>query len=734
MSEPELFRDPSKTWQERVDDLLPRLTLTEKVGQLNQKLLGWQAWSKHGDRFTTTERLDRELDRRHGIGAIYGLQRADAWSGRTWSNGIDPAQAAEVTALVQERIRARSRFGIPALMVEEAPHGHQALGSQLMPTNIGVAATWQPELLEEAAAHVARELRARGAHVALVSGLDMLRDPRWGRSEESFGEDPLLASAFTRAFVRGMQRDGGLAALLKHFAGQGAGIGGRNGSGAPIGPRELREIHLPAAIAGIDEGALGVMAAYNDLDGIPCCANQELLTGTLREEWGFEGIVMADMGAIDRLIPAAGSERAAGILALRSGVDLSLCDHAYQDLDRAVEEGELEESFVDRAARRVLGLKIRLGLLDPDPVLPSFPVPDPQVELAASIPVLLKNELLPLPAIPKRIAVIGPNADDVQCLLGDYVPPLQEGTGTTVLRGILMLAGDAEVGYEEGCRVTGPVDGGLERAAALAADADLAVLVLGGTSVRSYDDQFDDNGAAAAPAVATSGEGFDVQQVELPTAQRELAAAVGATGTPTVAVIIAGRPHGLGGVIEHSGSVVYAWYQGPEGGRRIAELLLGDREPTGRLAATIAARTEQLPQSYNNRMEHSRRYVDGDAEPEFRFGFGLGYTTWQLGAASLDGGWPELALTAELTNTGSRRGTQVVQLYARAWVSGITPRRAVLLGWTRVELDPGEPRIVRVPVDRDALPGLGDLAGGRLELWLSIDGAGDPVGQVEFRV
>src|SRR6185437_4076686 len=275
----EPFRDPAQPLAARVEDLLGRLTLREKVGQLNQRLLGWHAYARTPGGFVTTSTLDDEVERWGGLGALYGLQRADAWSGRDWSTGIDPAAALEVAALVQKRVVAGSRFGIPALFVEEAPHGHQALGAQFFPTNLGAAATFRPDLLEAAAAHVARELRASGAHLALVSGLDILRDPRWGRCEECFGEDPLLAARFTRALVRGFRTQSGLGVVLKHFAGQGAAIGGRNGSGPPIGPRELAEIHLPAARAGVAEGALGVMAAYNDLDGVPCTANEALLTG-----------------------------------------------------------------------------------------------------------------------------------------------------------------------------------------------------------------------------------------------------------------------------------------------------------------------------------------------------------------------------------------------------------------------------------------------------------------------
>ncbi|MGK9221159.1 MULTISPECIES: glycoside hydrolase family 3 N-terminal domain-containing protein [unclassified Microbacterium] len=724
MNEP--FRDPALPVDVRVADLVGRLTLREKVGQLNQRLLGWQTYERDGDVFRLTDKLDAEIERHGGIGALYGLQRADAWSGRHARNGIDREHAREVSAMVQERIVAGSRLGIPALFSEEAPHGHQAVGGQVLPTNLGMAASWRPDLVEAAARHVAAEVRARGGHLALVSGLDILRDPRWGRGEETLGEDPLLAASFVRAIVRGMQSVPGIGVVLKHFAAQGGGIGGRNGSGAPIGLRELREIHLPAARAGLAEGALGIMAAYNDIDGVPCHANSELLTTLLRDDWGFEGIVMADLGAVDRLADGTGGFDTAGALALRSGVDISLCDRAFENLAASVEAGLIDEALVDRAVARVLGAKIRLGLLDAPRKLPEFPPNDVQQELIDSTAVLLENRLLPLPTVPERIAVLGPNADDVQSLLGDYVPPVDAADAITVLDGIRLHAPSAEVTFERGAELTSPIDGGIERAVAAAADADLAVLVLGGTSERRYDDAFEDNGAAAGAALATSGEGFDLLDLALPDAQVKLAEAVADTGTPLVIVVIAGRPHSLTSIAHLADALIFGWYPGPAGGGRIAQLLMSDREPTGRLPVSIPADSRQLPVSYNLRHEYSRRYIDGPAQPQYRFGFGLGYTEWSLDKPVVDGQWPQVSVSAPLTNTGSRSGRQIVQLYAIPRVPGLQPRSAVLVGWTHADAAAGATVAVDVAVRPDSLAALGHPVAGEIELWLSTEGASEP--------
>ena len=739
------YRDPAVPRADRVEDLLARMTVTEKVGQLNQRLLGWDVWARTSSGFELTGAIGDELERFGSIGAIYGLQRADAWSGRDWRTGADPALSAELSAAVQERIVAGNRLGIPALFVEETVHGHQALGSQLFPVAVSTAATWRPELVEEASAHVGDELRARGVHLALVPGLDMLRDPRWGRSEETYGEDPLLASLFLRAMVRGLHAGEGIAAVLKAFAGQGAGIGGRNSAGAPLGPRELREVHLPAARAGIEEGALGVMAAYSDIDGVPCIADRELLTGILREQWGFEGIVMADMFAIDRLMRAAEGPAAAAALALRAGVDLSMCDVSYTAVEEALASGLAEVADLDAACRRVLDLKVRLGLLDPPPAAPVFPAPRPADDLVAAGFVLLQNrgDILPL-AANAHVAVVGPNGDDLEALLGDYTPPLAPGVGSTVLAGA-RAAFDDGAEFEAGSELNAPIEGGLERASRLAAAADVVLLAVGSSSGRDYADDFQSNGAAAlggrAPH-ATTGEGYDLAEVRLPDAQLALARAVAATGTPIVAIVVSGRPHGIDELAAICDAVLWAGYPGPEGGRVLGDLLLGRREPVGRLPFSLPRSSGTLPVAYNERLEIVLRYIDGEAAATFPFGAGIGWGTAELGEAEVDAAsttpdrLQNLVVSAPITAGGSAHSIHSVQLYGRARIPGILPRKSVLLGFASVELDAGERRTVKVAIEADALPHLGIAAGtrGRLQLWLSLDGATVGNGEPEHAV
>ncbi|MFF5655543.1 glycoside hydrolase family 3 N-terminal domain-containing protein [[Kitasatospora] papulosa] len=736
MSEP-LFRDPGMPVAHRVRDLLSRMTLTEKVGQVNQRMYGWDAYERTASGHRLTDAFRAEVAAGDGMGALYGLQRADPWSGVTAETGIGAADGARVADAVQRHVVGSTRLGIPVLLVEEMPHGLQALDGTLLPVNLAVGATWDPELYEEAARLAAAQLRARGGHVALVSALDLVRDPRWGRAEECFGEDPYLAARFTEALVRGAQGPAGeaigpdrAAVVLKHFAGQGATVGGRNSAATELGLRELHEIHLVAARAGVRAGAAGLMAAYNEFDGVPCAANPRLLTGILRERWGFEGLVMADGLAVDRLVRLAGDPVAAGAMALRAGTDLSLWDDCYPRLGEAVRRGLVEEAALDRAVGRVLALKFRLGLFERPYTVEQ--VPDPgglerlSKRMARECVTLLAHDgvTLPLAGLPSvTLAVIGPNADSVPQQIGDYTAPQRPGTGGGVLAGLRAAAPEGtEVTYARGCGLVGGDLSGLPEAVALAAGADVAVLVLGGSSARERDTRFDANGAAVVlagnPVEMTCGEGVDLAELGLPQGQSALLDAVSATGTPVVVVLVQGRPHALPDLTGKAAAVLSAWYPGPWGGRAVADVLFGEAEPQGRLPVSVPRSAAQLPVFYNGKDHGYRGYVDQPATARHPFGHGLSYTTVEYGEPRLslaaagvdafagdgDGSRAPVSCEVRVSNTGARPVRETVQLYVRRVRGGTTwPRTRELRGFVQVELAPGESTEVTFPVEEGTL-------------------------------
>ncbi|MGP3752591.1 glycoside hydrolase family 3 N-terminal domain-containing protein [Streptomyces sp. IBSNAI001] len=732
MSEP-LFRDPEAPVADRVRDLLSRMTLTEKVGQVNQRMYGWDAYERTASGHRLTDAFRAEVAACDGMGALYGLQRADPWSGVTAETGIGAADGARVSDAVQRHVVENTRLGIPVLLVEEMPHGLQALDGTVLPVNLAVGATWDPELYEEAAALAAGQLRARGGHVALVSALDLVRDPRWGRAEECFGEDPYLAARFTEALVRGVQGPAGdrigpdrAAVVLKHFAGQGATVGGRNSAATELGARELHEIHLVAARAGVRAGAAGVMAAYNEFDGVPCAASHHLLTGILRERWGFGGLVMADGLAIDRLVRLAGDPVAAGALALRAGTDLSLWDDCYPRLAEAVRRGLVEESTLDTAVGRVLALKFRLGLFERPytGVREADPAPLERIgeRVARASVTLLAHDGVTLPLTGRpvgRVAVIGPNADSVPQQIGDYTAPQRPGTGSSVLAGIRAAAPDGtDVTYARGCGLVGGDLSGLPGAVASAAGADVAVLVLGGSSAREAGARFDANGAAVVtsgnPVEMTCGEGVDLAELSLPEGQSALLDAVAATGTPVVVVLVQGRPHALPDLTGRAAAVLSAWYPGPWGGRAVADVLFGAAEPQGRLPVSVPRSAAQLPVFYNGKDHGYRGYVDQPATPRHPFGHGLSYTTVEYGTPRLSlpsvaagrfgAGARPLSCTVRVTNTGGRPVRETVQLYVRRVLGGTSwPRVRELRGFVRVELAPGGSTEAVFPVDAGTL-------------------------------
>ncbi|MFC7878978.1 glycoside hydrolase family 3 protein [Isoptericola sp. NPDC057391] len=715
------------------------LPLRTRVGQVNQRLKGWEAvrWVDGAPRVTDV--LRAEVDRWGGLGALYGVLRADPWSAVRWENGVPPERSAEAYAAVQEHV-TRYGDGLPVLFVEEAPHGLMALGGTTLPVNLALGAGMDAALTEELGALVAAEARARGTHVALVSGLDVLRDPRWGRAEECFSEDPALAAALVGATVRGMQGttscddpiDGDhVAVVAKHLAGQGAGIGGRNGSGAPIGRRELGELHLRPAFAAARAGVSGYMAAYNDVDGVPCSANEELLTGTIRESWGWRGLVMADGTAIDRLRDSAPDPASAAALALQAGVDLSLWDEAFTHLEEALDRGLVSEAVLDRAVDRVLGLKRRLGLLGEAPSAPAAhgtqdaPSRDvvALVERAARQSVVLVRDdgVLPLPG-DATVAVVGPNADDLDAQLGDYTPPRPPADpGSSTVRSALAARLGAErVHHAPGSRLRGPLaeqpdeqpdgTGALDAVREACAASDVAVVVLGGTSRRSYDDEFADNGAVAGPAPdTTNGEGVDLSSVALPPAQLDVARTARASGRPVVGVVVDGRPRVLSGLLPLVDALLVVPFPGPGGGAAIADVLLTG-SASGRLPATFPAADGVVPVAHDERMETARAYADNPVLRGLPLGtaHSPGITTVvrpgpaTVGAAGLAEG-EAAVVTVDVTNDGPTAAAVSVPLYGRRHERGVRPRRRTLLGVRRATVGPGTTTAVTFRLGLDEL-------------------------------
>jgi beta-glucosidase len=708
---------------------LPRAA---RIGQVNQRLKGWEAvrWVDGAPRVTDV--LRREVDRWGGLGALYGVLRADPWSAVRWSNGIPPERSAEAYAAVQDHVTAYGD-GIPVLFVEEAPHGLMALGGTTLPVNLALGAGLDAALTEELGAAVAAEARARGTHVALVSGLDVLRDPRWGRAEECFSEDPALAALLVAATVRGMQgttsvRDPidtqHVAVVAKHLAAQGAGIGGRNGSGAPVGRRELGETHLRPAHAAARAGVAGYMAAYNDIDGIPCSANEELLTGTIREQWGWDGVVMADGTAIDRLRDSSPDPATAAALALRAGVDLSLWDEAFTHLDEAIDRGLVAEAALDRAADRVLALKRRLGLFG-EPVA-GDPVERDVVALvdrAARQAVVVVDDggLLPLRA-GATLAVVGPNADDLEAQLGDYTPPrpASDPGASTVRSALVARFGEAGVRHARGSGLRGPLDDprALDDVRAASAGADVCVAVLGGSSRRTYEDEFADNGAVEGPARdTTNGEGVDLSSVAIPAAQLAVVRAARESGTPVIGVVVDGRPRVLTELRSLVDALVVVPFPGPSGGEAIVAALC-DGAASGRLPATFPAADGVLPVAHDERLETARGYVDAEVGRALRFGTAqvdgvalrLVGEAPSVGAAALadrstgSGGRAAVVhLTAEVSNAAADEVSLSVPLYGRRHEPGVRPRRRQLLAAERVTVPAGGTATVTFELGLDEL-------------------------------
>ena len=684
-----LYKQPSVLIDRRVDDLLGRMTLDEKVRQL--------------DLYSgATALVDRHTDETHAAFAAHFLpDKAQQMWGDLGVGAIhDLNPTPEQANAIQEWVLTHNRLGIPVLFIEEGLHGFDT--GTVFPAPIGLAATWDPGIVQKVGAAIAAEARATGVGMILAPVLDLAREPRWGRVEENYGEDAYLTGQLGLAYVLGAQgqslsSDHNVIAEPKHFAGHGSPEGGTNTSPVHIGERELRSVMLKSFEPAIREGkAMGVMAAYHEIDGIPITADPFLLKKILRQEWRFQGFVLSDLGAIQRLYNVhhvVATPKEAVCLAIKSGVDMQFYDFEHEVFQKAltdcVREGSLQESDLNRAVRSVLRVKFALGLFDHPMTNPSLRTRtyrsqahlDLTLEAARKSMTLLKNDghLLPLSKSTKKIAVIGPNADVAE--YGDYEKE-SNGARISMLAGIRALVPQADIEFDAGNDIA--------TAAAKAKNADVVILGLGEHQ-------------------GISGEGFDRTDLGLPGNQELLLEAVVAAGKPVVMVLENGRPLTIGWAKEHVPAILEAWYPGELGGRAIAETLFGDNNPAGRLTITFPRSVGQLPDFYNFDPSRTHKYVDDDGAPLFPFGFGLSYTSFHYDHLAAQtpspGNGGDILVTVDVTNDGDRQGEEVAQLYARQDVGSVeTPDRS-LKGFSRIVLNPKETKKVtfRIPQDQFAV-------------------------------
>ncbi|MFF3515092.1 glycoside hydrolase family 3 N-terminal domain-containing protein [Streptomyces sp. NPDC002573] len=712
---PAPWRDTALPAAARVDDLLSRMTLEEKAAQLYGV---WVGAATDGDGVAPNQQAmntDYDWDEliTRGLGQL------------TRSFGTAPVAAAvgaRALARAQQRIVEAGRFGIPAIAHEECLAGFTAWGATAYPVPLAWGAAFDPALVEEMARHIGRDLRSVGVHQGLAPVLDVVRDPRWGRVEETIGEDPYLVGTIGAAYVRGLE-SAGIVATLKHFAGYSSSTGARNLAPVRAGRREFADVTLPPFEMALREGgARSVMAAYTETDGVPASADPRLLTGLLRGEWGFTGTVVADYFGIDflrTLHRVAETPAESAQLALTAGVDVELPTlNCYGDeLVAAVREGRVAESLVDRAARRVLTQKCELGLLDEgwrSPAPESVDL-DPAENralarrLAEESVVLLDNPDGVLPLFPDaRIAVVGPRAADALAMLGCYSFPAHVGaqhpdvpTGIAIPTLLEALSDElpyAKVVFTEGCGVSDPDTSGFAEAVARASEADVCVAVLG-----------DRSGLFGR---GTSGEGCDVPDLALPGVQGELLDALLATGVPVVLVLLTGRPYTPVRPHGRPAAVVQAFFPGEEGGPAVAGVLTGRVNPSGRLPVSVPRMPGGQPWTYLQPPLGLAGDVSSlDPTPLHPFGHGLSYTrfTWDgfTGTEPVIGTDGSYDLSLTVRNTGGRRGAEVVQLYLHDPVASVTRPDVRLIGYRRLELDPGESRRVtfRFHADLSAFTG-----------------------------
>ena len=717
------YQNPKLSVEQRVNDLVSRMTLQEKVGQL-RCTLAWNYYTIKGKNVEPSELFKKDIAEGQ-IGMLWGTYRADPWTQKSLENGLNPELAAKAGNALQKYVIEHTRLGIPLFLAEEAPHGHMAIGTTVFPTGFGMAATWNPALIEKTGEVIGQEIRLQGGHISYGPVLDLAREPRWSRVEETMGEDPVLAGELGAAMVKGL--GGGILskpystiATLKHFIGYGTTEAGQNGGITIAGARELQESFLPPFKKAINAGALSVMTSYNSLDGIPSTCSKALLTDLLRTQWGFNGFVVSDLYSIDGIHGThrvAETKQQAGVMALKAGVDADLGALAFGRLEDAVQKGMVTEAEIDVAVKRILKMKFEMGLFE-HPYVDAAQAKQlvrcdnnkaVALQVAREVITLLKNQnhVLPL-SKNKKVLVCGPNADNVYNMLGDYTAPQEEGNVKTILAGIRSKLPASQVTYVKGCAVRDTTASNIAEAVAAAKEADVVVVAVGGSSARDFKTSYKETGAAVTDSKTISdmdcGEGFDRATLTPLGHQMQLLKALKATGKPLVVVYIEGRPMDKSWAAQHADALLTAYYPGQEGGTAIADVLFGDYNPAGRLPVSVPANVGQIPVYYNKKPPLPHDYVEMSARPLYAFGYGLSYTTFKYDNLNIEEtGDTQFKVTFTVTNTGDMDGDEVVQLYLHDEFASTAQPMMQLKKFSRIFIPKGETKQVSFTLEAEDL-------------------------------
>ena len=668
------------------------MTLDEKIGQLCCPI-----------GFNHDDEAYHSLMDTLPCGGFWAVLRADPWSQRTIETGPDARESALIFNEMQRYAVENTRLGIPVYFAEECPHGLMAVGATVYPTGLGMAATWDEGLLYDVGDAIGAEAAGRGAQFGFGPVLDIARDPRWSRVEETFGEDPYLSGTLGGAVIRGMQSHVG--ATVKHFAAYGIPEGGHNGAAAQTGPNTLSSDYLLNFEMAVNNGAKSIMTSYNAIDGVPCTSNSWLLKDVLRDQWGFKGVVFSDLGSIWALHSThrtAANQLEATAQAINAGVDIDLGASNYATyLKTAVENGMVPIENVNDAVRRVLRFKYEIGLFDN----PYIEIPDDDsvgtrratsqqtLETARESVVLLKNDgILPLangkdarPCV-STIAVIGPNADNMYNQLGDYTAPQHPDDIVTVLEGIKNRATPGtKIVYSKGCSIRDTNDADFKDAVNAAKSADVTILVVGGSSARDFKTSYESTGAAVVNDHISDmdcGEGYDRVSLELSGLQEDLIKEIAKLHKPLIIVYIEGRPLLKNTANEVADALLTAFYPGEQGGNAIADVIFGNYNPAGRLPISLPRNTGQIPVYYSQPKPHD--YVECESSPLFCFGYGLSYTKFEYSNLIINKLEDKLEVSVDVKNTGDYDGDEVIQLYLRDEYATITPAEKLLKGFKRV--------------------------------------------------